>query len=189
DPLIHPQSESYWGNVNPVGIRSCYDEGKRMAETLCMDYNRLYGVDVKIVRIFNTYGPFMSVHDGRVVSNFIVQALLNKDITIYGDGNQTRSFQYVDDLINGIYMMMESKKFVGPVNLGNPEEYTVVELAKKIILLTKSHSKIIHLPLPVDDPRKRKPDIALAKRKLGWSPKISVDEGLSRTINYFKTKI
>ncbi|WP_298551934.1 UDP-glucuronic acid decarboxylase family protein [uncultured Parabacteroides sp.] len=187
DPFIHPQVESYWGNVNPIGLRSCYDEGKRCAETLFMDYHRQHKVDVKIIRIFNTYGPRMRPDDGRVISNFIVQALKNEDITIYGDGRQTRSFQYVDDLIEGMVRMMASKDFTGPVNLGNPGEFTMIELAEMIIRLTDSKSKIVFMPLPSDDPRQRKPDISLAKEMMdGWEPSISLEEGLKYTIDYFK---
>ena len=188
DPLIHPQVEKYWGNVNPIGIRSCYDEGKRCAETLMMDYHRQHGVDTKIIRIFNTYGPNMDLNDGRVVSNFIVQALKNEDITIYGEGKQTRSFCYVSDLVDGIIKMMNSsKEFIGPVNLGNPCESTILELAEKIIKLTNSNSKIIYKELPSDDPIKRKPNITLAKNILKWEPKVSVEEGLLKTIEYFET--
>ena len=186
DPAVHPQTEDYWGNVNPIGIRSCYDEGKRVSETFTMDYHRKNGVDVRIVRIFNTYGPRMNPDDGRVVSNFIVQALQGKDITVYGEGSQTRSFCYVDDLIDGFLSMMETEGFTGPVNLGNPEEYTILDLAKKIIAMTGSRSKIVNRPLPSDDPTQRRPDISLAGRKLGWKPKVSVDDGLKRTIEYFK---
>ena len=190
DPIIHPQIESYWGNVNPIGIRSCYDEGKRCAETLFMDYNRMNNVKIKIIRIFNTYGPRMHPNDGRVVSNFIVQALHQKDITIYGDGNQTRSFQYVDDLVNAMLLMMSSsEKFIGPVNIGNPGEFTILELAQKVIELTGSKSKIVFRPLPQDDPKQRQPDISLAKKMLDWSPKIKLDEGLIKTIDYFKQVI
>ena len=189
DPAVHPQKEEYWGNVNPIGIRSCYDEGKRAAETLMMDYHRQSRVDVKIVRIFNTYGPRMLADDGRVVSNFIVQALQGRDITVYGDGSQTRSFCYVDDLIDGMIRMMGSEDFTGPVNLGNPEEYTILDLAKKIIAKTGSRSKIIHRPLPADDPTQRRPDITLAGGKLGWNPGVSVDEGLGRTIEHFKAEL
>lgn len=191
NPEIHPQKESYWGNVNTQGPRSCYDEGKRCAETLFMDYNLQNNVDVKIVRIFNTYGPRMNVNDGRVVSNFIVQALQNKDITIFGDGLQTRSFQYVDDLIEGFIRMMNSRKgFTGPVNIGNPNEFTMIELAEKIIKLTNSNSKIINLPLPQDDPTRRQPDITLAKKELNnWEPKVQLEEGLIKTIKYFKSII
>lgn len=188
DPTIHPQVESYWGNVNPIGIRSCYDEGKRCAETLFMDYHRQNNLRIKIVRIFNTYGPRMSMNDGRVVSNFIVQALRGEDITIYGDGKQTRSFQYVDDLVEGMIRMMNTDdKFTGPVNIGNPGEFTMLELAEKVIELTGSKSKIIFQPLPQDDPRQRKPDISVAQRELsGWQPEIQLTEGLQRTIDYFK---
>jgi UDP-glucuronate decarboxylase len=187
DPQVHPQTESYWGHVNPIGIRSCYDEGKRCAETLFMDYHNQNNVDIKIVRIFNTYGPNMNPVDGRVVSNFIVQALQGKDITIFGDGSQTRSFQYVDDLVEGMIRMMGSdRNFLGPVNLGNPNEFTMLELANTIIDLTGSKSKIIHLELPQDDPKQRQPDISLAKEKLeGWEPKIQLREGLITTISYF----
>lgn len=187
DPVVHPQEESYWGNVNPIGTRSCYDEGKRCAETLFMDYHRQNKVDVKIIRIFNTYGPRMRPDDGRVVSNFIMQALKNEDITIYGDGLQTRSFQYVDDLVEGMVRMMGTEDFIGPVNIGNPVEFTMLELAEKIIILTGSKSKIIHLPLPADDPKQRRPDITLAKEKLnGWVPKVRLAEGLKETIEYFR---
>lgn len=187
DPLVHPQPESYWGHVNPIGIRSCYDEGKRCAETLFMDYHNQNNVAIKIIRIFNTYGPNMNPVDGRVVSNFIVQALQGKDITIFGDGLQTRSFQYVDDLVEGMIRMMGSEpSFLGPVNLGNPNEFTMLELAETIIELTGSKSKIIHLDLPQDDPKQRQPDISLAKEKLGgWEPKIQLREGLITTISYF----
>ncbi len=187
DALVHPQPESYWGNVNPDGIRSCYDEGKRCAETFCFDYNREFGVKIKVIRIFNTYGPNMDPKDGRVVSNFILQALGNEDITIYGDGKQTRSFCFVDDLIEGIVRMMESdESFMGPVNLGNPGEFTMLELAEKIIAKTSSKSKLTFCPLPGDDPKQRRPDISLAKEKLGWEPIIRLDEGLDRTIEYYK---
>lgn len=188
DPMIHPQVESYWGNVNPIGPRSCYDEGKRCAETLFMDYHRQNGLCIKIVRIFNTYGPNMSVNDGRVVSNFIIQALQHKDITIYGDGLQTRSFQYVDDLIEGLVRMMNTEDdFTGPINLGNPGEFSMLELAKIIIRMTGSSSRIIHLPLPCDDPQQRRPDITLAKEKLnGWEPTVKLEDGLKKTIEYFK---
>ncbi|MFY9222791.1 MAG: UDP-glucuronic acid decarboxylase family protein [Blastocatellia bacterium] len=186
DPLQHPQKEEYWGNVNPIGIRSCYDEGKRTAETLMMDYYRQNKVDVRIIRIFNTYGPFMHENDGRVVSNFIVQALRNKDITVYGDGSQTRSFCYVDDLVSGMIKMMEQPGFIGPVNLGNPEEYTVLELAQKIIKMVQSQSKVVFKPLPENDPTRRRPDITLAKEKLDWQPTILVEQGLEKTIEYFR---
>lgn len=187
DPVEHPQRESYWGNVNSVGIRSCYDEGKRCAETLFFDYYRKYGINIKVARFFNSYGPHMSPDDGRVVSNFIIQALQNKDITIYGEGKQTRSFCYVEDTVNGIIKLMNSDdNFHGPVNIGNPNEFTIFELAHKVIALTNSNSKIIYLPLPQDDPRQRQPDISLAKEKLQWEPKIQLDEGLKCTIAYFK---
>lgn len=189
DPKVHPQPETYWGHVNPNGIRSCYDEGKRMAETLFFDYHRQHKVDIKIIRIFNTYGPRMNPYDGRVVSNFIVQALKNEDITIYGDGKQTRSFCYVDDLIDGMCRMMNSEEFTGPVNLGNPGEFTMLELADKIIKLIDSKSKLVFHPLPGDDPTQRRPVIELAKEKLGWEPKIALEEGLKKTIAYFKTVI
>ena len=190
DPEIHPQVESYWGNVNPIGIRSCYDEGKRASETLFMDYHRQNGVKIKIIRIFNTYGPRMNPNDGRVVSNFIVQALKNEDITIFGTGEQTRSFQYIDDLIEGMTRMMRSdNSFIGPVNLGNPNEFTMLELASKVLEITNSKSKLIFLPLPGDDPRQRQPDISLAKEKLDWSPKIELHEGLIKTIEYFESII
>ena len=188
DPKIHPQVESYWGNVNPIGERSCYDEGKRCAETLFMDYHRQCNLNIKIIRIFNTYGPNMHPNDGRVVSNFIVQCLRNEDITIYGNGNQSRSFQYVDDLIDGMIKMMASPdSFIGPVNIGNPNEFTILELAETVIRLTNSKSKLIFKRLPMDDPQQRKPDISLAKEKLNWSPKIELEEGLEKTINYFDT--
>ncbi len=186
DPLQHPQKEEYWGNVNPIGIRSCYDEGKRTAETLMMDYYRQNKVDIRIIRIFNTYGPFMHENDGRVVSNFIVQALRNQDITVYGDGSQTRSFCYVDDLVSGMIKMMNKDEFIGPVNLGNPEEYTVLELAQKIIKMVQSQSKVVFKPLPENDPTRRRPDITLAKEKLDWQPTIPVDQGLEKTIEYFR---
>jgi len=187
DPQIHPQTEDYWGNVNPIGIRSCYDEGKRVAETLMMDYHRQNGVDIRIVRIFNTYGPKMAEHDGRVVSNFITQALRGEDITVYGKGNQTRSFCYVSDLVEGIVRMMECENFIGPVNLGNPTETTILEFAEKIIELTGSSSKIIFQPLPADDPKQRQPDISLANDRLGWKPTVPVEDGLKRTIDYFRS--
>ncbi|MBO7435437.1 SDR family oxidoreductase [bacterium] len=189
DPKVHPQVESYWGNVNPVGVRSCYDEGKRVAETLCNDYRRQNGVDTKIIRIFNTYGPRMRVNDGRVVSNFIVQALQDKDITVYGDGSQTRSFCYVKDLVRGILAMMTKDSFPGPVNLGNPGEYKVRDLAEIIIKMTNSKSRIINLPLPSDDPTVRRPDISLAKKELHWEPKIDLNEGLLLTIAYFDKEL
>ena len=188
DPAVHPQEESYWGNVNPIGLRSCYDEGKRCAETLFMDYHRQNKLDVKIIRIFNTYGPRMRPDDGRVVSNFIMQALKGEDITIYGDGMQTRSFQYVDDLVEGMVRMMATENFTGPVNLGNPGEFTMIELAEIILKMTNSKSKIVFKPLPSDDPKQRKPDISLAKEKLnGWEPTIRLEEGLVETIKYFKS--
>lgn len=190
DPLVHPQSESYWGHVNPIGERSCYDEGKRSAETLFVNYHKQNNVQIKIIRIFNTYGPRMHPDDGRVVSNFIVQALQNKDITIYGEGKQTRSFQYVDDLVEGMIRMMASPKaFTGPVNIGNPNEFTIRELAEKVIELTGSKSKLINKPLPPDDPMMRQPDISLAKKELKWQPTIQLEEGLIKTINYFKQVI
>ena len=185
DPLMHPQKEEYWGNVNPIGIRSCYDEGKRCAETMMMDYHRQYGVIIKIVRIFNTYGPLMLPNDGRVVSNFIIQGLKNQDITIYGEGTQTRSFCYVDDLIEGFIRMMASD-LTGPVNLGNPSERTILDLAKLIIKMTDSNSKLIFKPLPSDDPIKRRPDITLAKKELAWEPTVDIEIGLSKTIEYFR---
>lgn len=187
DPIIHPQPESYWGNVNPVGYRSCYDEGKRCAETLFMDYYRQNQTRIKIIRIFNTYGPRMLPNDGRVVSNFIIQALNNEDITIYGDGKQTRSFQYIDDLIEGMVRMMDTEDdFTGPVNLGNPNEFPVLELAERVIRMTGSTSKIVFKPLPTDDPKQRQPDIKLAKEKLGWQPTVELEDGLKRMIEYFK---
>ena len=190
DPHVHPQAESYWGNVNPIGVRSCYDEGKRCAETLMMDYHRQNGVDTRIIRIFNTYGPNMDPNDGRVVSNFIVQALKGEDITIYGDGSQTRSFCYVDDLVEGmIKMMNNSQGFIGPVNLGNPSERTILDFAKLIIELTNSKSQIVYKPLPGDDPTQRKPDISLAKEQLDWEPKVDIVEGLTKTIEYFDKKL
>ena len=189
DPAVHPQTEDYWGNVNPIGIRSCYDEGKRAAETLMMDYNRENGVDTKIVRIFNTYGPKMRSDDGRVVSNFIVQALQNKNITIYGDGQQTRSFCFVDDLVEVIIRMMEVDDFTGPVNTGNPNEFTILELAEKVIKLTGSSSTLQFQELPQDDPLQRQPDISLAKEKLGWEPTVELQEGLTQTIEFFKQQL
>ncbi|ARV07563.1 NAD-dependent dehydratase [Polaribacter sp. SA4-10] len=191
DPTIHPQTEDYWGNVNPIGLRSCYDEGKRCAESLFVNYHQQNNVKIKIIRIFNTYGPNMDINDGRVVSNFIVQSLKGKDITIYGDGTQTRSFQYVNDLIEGMIRMMNSEdSFLGPVNIGNPNEFSMLELAKTIIKLTNSKSKVIFKPLPMDDPKQRQPNIDLAKKRLnGWEPKIELEEGLSKTIEYFKSII
>lgn len=189
DPSVHPQPESYWGHVNPIGIRSCYDEGKRVAETLFYDYHRQNGVDIRIVRIFNTYGPRMNPDDGRVVSNFIVQALRGEDITIFGDGQQTRSFCYVDDLIDGFVRLMNQEDLVGPVNLGNPGEFTMLELAEKVISKIGGKSKLTFRPLPQDDPKQRRPDISLAKEKLGWQPKIDLEQGLDRTIAYFRTEL
>jgi len=188
DPSIHPQVESYWGNVNPIGIRSCYDEGKRAAETLCMDYHRQHGIRVKIIRIFNTYGPRMNPNDGRVVSNFIVQALKGEDITIYGSGQQTRSFQYIDDLVEGMVRMMNTgDDFTGPVNIGNPGEFSMLELAQETLRLTGSQSRLVYQPLPQDDPRQRKPDISLACERLnGWQPTVPLEEGLRKTIAYFQ---
>lgn len=188
DPEIHPQVESYWGRVNPIGIRSCYDEGKRCAETLFLDYYRQHNLDIKIARIFNTYGPKMHANDGRVVSNFVVQALKGEDITIYGDGQQSRSFCYVDEMVDAfIRLMATDRDFIGPVNLGNPGEFTIRELAEKTLKMVGSKSKLINEPLPEDDPRQRQPDISLAKEKLGWEPVIKLDEGLSKTIEYFKS--
>jgi len=187
DPEVHPQQESYWGRVNPIGIRSCYDEGKRCAETLFFDYWRQHKLQIKVVRIFNTYGPRMHPNDGRVVSNFIVQALKNEDITIYGDGMQTRSFCYVDDLIDGMIRMMETpSEFTGPVNIGNPGEFSMLELAERVIRISGSKSKLVFRALPQDDPRQRQPDIGLAKRELDWEPKVHLDEGLANTISYFR---
>ena len=189
DPEVHPQVESYFGNVNPDGIRACYDEGKRCAESLCFDYKRTHNVDIKVARIFNTYGPHMDPKDGRVVSNFIVQTLRGEALTVYGDGSQTRSFCYVDDLVDGFMKLMASKDFTGPVNLGNPGEFTVKELAEKTLEMLGSDSKVTYLPLPADDPTKRKPDITLAKKELSWEPKIVLDEGLAKTIDYFRNVI
>ena len=189
DPEVHPQTEAYWGNVNPIGVRSCYDEGKRVAETLMMDYHRQNGVDVRIIRIFNTYGPRMAVNDGRVVSNFIVQALKGEDITVYGDGGQTRSFCYVDDLVEGMVRMMGTDGFTGPVNLGNPAETTILEFARRIIALTGSRSQIVFRSLPADDPKQRQPDISLARERLGWEPQVDVETGLKRTIDYFAARL
>jgi UDP-glucuronate decarboxylase len=186
DPLEHPQTESYWGNVNPVGVRSCYDEGKRCAETLFFDYQREHKIEIRVARIFNTYGPKMKSDDGRVVSNFIVQALENKPLTVYGEGLQTRSFCYVDDLIRGFILLMDHKDFMGPVNLGNPVEFTMIELAEKVLNITSSNSEIKHEDLPLDDPKKRKPNINLALDKLNWSPDIPLEEGLKMTIEYFR---
>src|SRR5664280_1611484 len=188
DPKVHPQTEDYWGNVNPIGPRACYDEGKRCAETLFVDYYRQHNLQIRVIRIFNTYGPRMHPNDGRVVSNFIVQALKGENISIYGDGGQTRSFCYVDDLIDGMIRMMNSREdFTGPVNIGNPGEFTILQLAQKVIELTNSSSKIIYQPLPSDDPMQRKPDITLARKELGWEPKVQLEEGLIRTIDFFKT--
>lgn len=187
DPDVHPQPESYWGKVNPIGIRSCYDEGKRCAEALFFDYHRQHGIDIRVVRIFNTYGPQMNPEDGRVVSNFIVQALQNEDITIYGDGSQTRSFQYVDDLVEAMVRMMNQDEFVGPVNTGNPGEFTIKDLAEKVLTaIPESTSKIVYKELPSDDPKQRKPDINLAKEKLGWEPQVNLEAGLVPTIEYFR---
>ena len=186
DPIVHPQREDYWGNVNPIGIRSCYDEGKRVAEALMMDYHRQHNVDIRIIRIFNTYGPRMAQNDGRVVSNFIIQALKNEDITIYGDGSQTRSFCYVDDLVQGMVALMNTEDFMGPVNVGNDGEYAILDLAKMVIELTNSSSKIIFKPLPSDDPCQRKPDLSLAKEKLNYAPTVNVKDGLQKTIEYFQ---
>ncbi|MDD5284885.1 MAG: SDR family oxidoreductase [Desulfuromonadaceae bacterium] len=189
DPQVHPQTEGYWGNVNPIGIRSCYDEGKRVAETLMMDYHRQNSVDIRIVRIFNTYGPRMAENDGRVVSNFILQALRNEEITVYGDGSQTRSFCYVSDLVDGMIRMMECDNFIGPVNLGNPDENSILEFAEKIITIANSSSRIIFKPLPQDDPKQRQPDISLAGYKLGWKPQVALDAGLGTTTRYFAARI
>ena len=189
DPTVHPQDESYWGNVNPIGRRSCYDEGKRCAETLFFDYHRENGVDIRVVRIFNTYGPRMLADDGRVVSNFIVQALKGENLTVYGDGSQTRSFCYVDDLIDGFVRLMNQEKTVGPVNIGNPGEFTMLELAELVLKKVGGKSKVTNLPLPADDPKQRRPDISLAKEALGWEPKVPLEEGLDRTIAYFRQSI
>ncbi|MGA7828158.1 MAG: UDP-glucuronic acid decarboxylase family protein [Geobacteraceae bacterium] len=185
DPLVHPQSEDYWGNANPIGLRSCYDEGKRVAETLMMDYHRQNSVDIRIIRIFNTYGPRMAQNDGRVVSNFVVQALRNEDITVYGDGSQTRSFCFVDDLVEGMLGLMNCEGITGPMNIGNPTETSILEFATRIISLTGSSSKIIYKPLPSDDPKQRQPDISFARKTLGWEPKTDIDTGLKKTIDYF----
>lgn len=189
NPKIHPQPETYWGNVNSIGLRSCYDEGKRVAETLMMDYHRQNHVDIKIVRIFNTYGPRMAINDGRVISNFVVQALRGEDLTVYGNGNQTRSFCYISDLVEGIARMAETDGFIGPVNLGNPHESTILEIANKILSLTRSKSKTVFHPLPSDDPEKRCPDIAQARKILGWEPRVPLDTGLEKTIKYFREKL
>ncbi|WP_425460434.1 UDP-glucuronic acid decarboxylase family protein [Leptospira sarikeiensis] len=189
NPIEHPQKESYWGNVNPIGIRSCYDEGKRVAETLCFDYHRNHKVDIRVIRIFNTYGPRMLPDDGRVVSNFVVQALAGKDITVYGDGSQTRSFCYVDDLVDGIIRMMNTQDFNGPVNLGNDGEFTVKELAELVLKETGSSSKIVYKTLPQDDPVRRKPDLTIARQKLGYEPKVPLLEGIRKTVEYFKNNL
>ncbi len=189
DPKVHPQPESYWGNVNPIGLRSCYDEGKRVAETLMMDYHRQNKVDIKIIRIFNTYGPRMALNDGRVVSNFILQALRNKDITVYGEGNQTRAFCYIDDMVGGILGLMKGDDLIGPVNIGNPNEFTILELAQKVIELTGSKSKINYKPLPPDDPIQRQPDISLIRKRFGWEPEVELQEGLVKTIEYFEDQL
>jgi len=189
DPNVHPQTEDYWGNVNPIGIRSCYDEGKRCAETLFFDYHRQNGVDIRVIRIFNTYGPRMMADDGRVVSNFVVQALQGKDITVYGEGKQTRSFCYVDDLVDGFVRFMEQDKVVGPMNLGNPNEFTILELAEKVVEITNSGSKIIFEALPSDDPQQRKPDISQAREVLGWEPNVQLEEGLKHTIAFFENQL
>ena len=190
DPQVHPQTEDYWGHVNPIGIRSCYDEGKRCAETLFFDYHRQHRLEIKVMRIFNTYGPRMHPNDGRVVSNFIMQAIRNEDITIYGEGTQTRSFCYVDDLISGMVALMDSEAgFIGPVNIGNPTEFTMLELADKVLKLTSSKSKLVFKPLPQDDPRQRKPNIELAKNQLEWKPVVSLEDGLKETISYFRSNL
>ncbi|MBM3874138.1 MAG: SDR family oxidoreductase [Verrucomicrobia bacterium] len=189
DPHVHPQPETYWGNVNPIGRRSCYDEGKRCAETLFFDYHRENRVDIRVVRIFNTYGPRMNPDDGRVVSSFVVQALRGEDLTVYGDGTQTRSFCYVDDLIEGCVRLMNQTETVGPVNIGNPGEFTMLELAELTLKLVGGKSRIVHRPLPADDPRQRRPDISVARRVLGWEPKVALEEGLERTIAYFRTQV
>jgi len=189
DPTVHPQPEAYWGNVNPVGPRSCYDEGKRVAESLMIAYHIQNNVDIRIARIFNCYGPRMAINDGRVISNFIVQALLGMDLTVYGDGQQTRSFCYVDDMVEGLYRLMEQEEVIGPVNLGNPDEYRIIDLAKVIIEITGSSSRIVHKPLPEDDPRRRCPDISLARRVLSWEPKVPLKEGLRRTVDDFRRRM
>ena len=189
DPTVHPQQEAYWGNVNPIGLRSCYDEGKRAAETLFFDYHRENGVDIRVIRIFNTYGPRMLADDGRVVSNFIVQAIQGKDLTVYGEGSQTRSFCYVDDLVDGFMRFMEQEKIVGPMNLGNPGEFTMLQLAELVIKKVAGKSKITHLPRPADDPKQRQPDITLAKSTLGWEPKVQLEQGIEKTIAYFKSAL
>jgi len=187
DPNVHPQSESYWGNVNPIGLRSCYDEGKRAAETLFFDYHRENGVDIRVIRIFNTYGPRMLANDGRVVSNFVVQAIRGEDLTVYGDGSQTRSFCYVDDLVEGFLRFMEQEQSIGPVNLGNPGEFTMLQLAEIVLKKVGGKSKITHRELPADDPKQRKPDITLAREVMGWEPKVPLEEGIEKTIAYFRT--
>ena len=189
DPNVHPQPESYWGHVNPIGLRSCYDEGKRAAETLFFDYHRENGVDIRVIRIFNTYGPRMLPDDGRVVSNFIVQALRGRDLTVYGEGSQTRSFCYVDDLVEGFMRFMEQEKIVGPMNLGNPGEFTMLQLAELVLKKVGGKSKITHLPLPSDDPKQRRPDITLAKETLSWEPKVPLEQGIEKTISYFKSAL
>ncbi len=189
DPEVHPQEESYWGNVNPIGIRSCYDEGKRLAETLFFDYHRQNGVDIRVARIFNTYGPRMLVDDGRVVSNFVVQALRGEDLTIYGDGSQTRSFCYIDDLVRGLMGLMDQEETTGPMNLGNSGEFTIIELAEKVLELTGSKSKLVKKPLPSDDPTRRRPDTSLAAKVIGWEPAVQLDEGLAKTIGYFREMV
>jgi UDP-glucuronate decarboxylase len=189
DPKEHPQTETYWGNVNPIGLRSCYDEGKRVAETLMFDYHRQHSVQIRVARIFNTYGPRMALNDGRVVSNFIVQALTGQEITVYGDGSQTRSFCYVDDMVEGLVRLMESDALSGPVNLGNPFEFTIQELAETVVRMTASRSKIVRKPLPSDDPLQRQPDIALARERLCWEPRVALEQGLARTISYFEKKL
>ncbi len=189
DPNVHPQPEAYWGHVNPIGLRSCYDEGKRAAETLFFDYHRENGVDIRVIRIFNTYGPRMLPDDGRVVSNFIVQALQGRDLTVYGEGSQTRSFCYVDDLVDGFMRFMEQEKIVGPMNLGNPGEFTMLQLAELVLKKVGGKSKITHLPLPSDDPKQRRPDISLAKETLGWEPKVPLEQGIEKTIAYFKSAL
>jgi len=189
DPLVHPQTEGYWGHVNPIGLRSCYDEGKRCAETLFFDYHRENGVDIRVIRIFNTYGPRMLADDGRVVSNFIVQAIQGKDLTVYGEGSQTRSFCFVDDLVEGFLRFMDQDKIVGPMNLGNPGEFTMLQLAEMVIKKVGGTSKITHLPLPADDPKQRQPDITLAKQTLGWEPKVPLEEGIEKTIAYFRQSL
>ena len=189
EPQVHPQPETYWGNVNPIGVRSCYDEGKRVAEALCMDYHRQHGMEIRIARIFNTYGPRMALNDGRVVSNFIVQALEGRPLTVYGDGSQTRSFCHVDDLVDGLIRLMDQDETMGPVNLGNPEEISVRGLAERIIALTGSDSGIVSEPLPEDDPKQRRPDITIARKVLGWSPKTALAEGLERTVAFFRKRL